>query len=120
MRGVCGERYHEVLLNSLGKEGLDNAIAESAYFFKDEVPAVQEWNFDAAQAARIHQPVLCLEGGAQPAHLATMASQISERTAELLKQTRIQVLPGVNHAMPLQDPASVAWAIAQFVAQAAR
>ena len=115
MRGVCGESYREIIEGRLGAAGAKNAIRESAYFFRDEVSAVLEFQFGAAEAARIRHPVLCLEGGSQPAHLKEMSRQISQRTVELLPQTDIVIVPNVNHALPLQDPEAVARAVASFV-----
>lgn len=115
MRGVCGEQYREVLQARLGAVGVENAIRESTYFFREEIRAVLEFKFDVAEAARIRQPVLCLEGGSQPEHLREMSGQISRRTVELLPQTRVAIIPDVNHALPLQDPEAVARAIASFV-----
>lgn len=115
MRGVCGDNYREILEERLGTAGIKEAIRESAYFFRDEVGAVLQFEFGTAQAAKIQQPVLCIEGGSQPAHLKAMSGQISRRTVELLPQTEVVVIPKVNHAMPLQDPAAVAEAIASFI-----
>lgn len=115
MRGVCGEHYREILESRLGAAGVRNAIRKSTYFFRDEFRAVAEFQFGAAEAARIRQPVLCIEGGSQPVHLKEMWGQISRRTAELLPQTEVVVIPHVNHAMPLQDPDAVARAVASFV-----
>jgi pimeloyl-ACP methyl ester carboxylesterase len=115
MRGVCGEEYREILEPRLGAAGVENAIRESTYFFRDEMRAVLEFEFDVADAARIRQPVLCLEGGSQPEHLKEMSGQISRRTVELLPQTDVVIIPDANHALPLQDPEAVARAIASFV-----
>jgi len=118
MKGVCGEGYREILEQRLGKSGLENAIRESAFFFQDEVQAVMEARFDPTDTARIKQPVLCLEGGAQPTPtIAQMSRQISERTVELLPQTQVVVIPSVNHALPLQDPEAVAHSIGSFLRQ---
>jgi pimeloyl-ACP methyl ester carboxylesterase len=45
MRGVCGESYRDVLADRLGSAGLDRAVRESAFFFRDKVPAVLESQF---------------------------------------------------------------------------
>jgi len=115
MRGVCGEGYREIIEGCLGATGFKNAIRESAFFFRDEISAVLESTFGSEQAAKIRQPVLCVEGGAQPAHLVLMSRQISERTGQLLPQTQVVIVPRVNHAMPLQDPEAVAQVITSFV-----
>lgn len=115
MRGVCGDDYRDAIEAHLGREGLENAVRESAFFFRDEIRAVLESQFGAAEAAVIRQPVLCVEGGAQPPHLVTMSHQVSERTAKWLPQAEIVVLPGVNHGLPLQDPEAVAHLVASFI-----
>ena len=74
-----------------------------------------ESQFGSAEAARIRHPVLCIEGGAQPPHLTSMSRQISERTVELLPQAEVIIIPGANHALPLQDPEAAAKAIASFI-----
>ena len=118
MKGVCGEGYREILEQRLGKSGLENAIRESAFFFRDEVRAVMEARFDPGDTSRIKQPVLCLEGGAQPnPTIARMSRQISNRTVELLPQAQVVVIPEVNHALPLQDPEAVARSITSFIRQ---
>jgi pimeloyl-ACP methyl ester carboxylesterase len=115
MRGVCGASYRSIIEARLGAGGVNKAIHESDYFFRDEVNAVREFQFGHEEAARIRQPVLCLEGGLQPAHIKEMSGQISRRTVELLPQTDVVIIPHVNHALPLQDPDAVARAIASFV-----
>ncbi len=117
MRGVCGDGYREILEARLGRVGFENAVRESAYFFRDEVRAVLESRFSPVEAAKISQPVLCVEGGAQPPHLAVMARQVTKRTVQFLPQTQVVVIPGVNHALPLQDPDAVAVVIASFLKQ---
>jgi len=117
MRGVCGDEYREALETRLGRDGLENAIRESEFFFRDEISAILESSFNREQAAGISQPVLCVEGGAQPPHLRLMSRQVTERTVQLLPQTQVSIIPGVNHALPLQDPEAVAQVIGAFVKQ---
>jgi pimeloyl-ACP methyl ester carboxylesterase len=115
MRGVCGDGYRKAIEARLGRAGLDNAIRESAFFFRDEARAIIEARFGPAEGAKIRQPVLCVEGGAQPPHLELMSHQVSERAVQLMPQTEIVIIPGVDHALPLQDPEAVARVIASFV-----
>jgi pimeloyl-ACP methyl ester carboxylesterase len=117
MRGVCGDGYRDIIEERFGTGGVEHAVRESAFFFKDEITAVLESTFGAAEAGTIRQPVLCVEGGAQPPHLMSMSRQISERTVQLLPQTQVVALASVNHALPLQDPEAVAQVIASFVAR---
>lgn len=117
MRAVSGDDYRRILERSLGKDGLEDAIRESEFFFRDEVPAIREWTLSPAEAARVRQPVLCIQGGAQPTHLTEMSRQISERVVQFFPQAQVLILPGVHHAMPLQDPAAVAAAASSFITQ---
>lgn len=64
LRGVGGEDLRGVLEGRLGREGYERAVRESAFFFRDEVPAVMESQFGEAEAGRVRQPVLVVEGGA--------------------------------------------------------
>ena len=57
MRIVCAADYRAVLDASLGPGGLPRWDHESTFFFTNEVPAFNDWAFDDAAAARIHQPV---------------------------------------------------------------
>jgi pimeloyl-ACP methyl ester carboxylesterase len=111
MRGVCGDEFRAVLEQSLGTTGADGAVRESAFFFRDEVPAVIESTFSAADAARIRCPVLVAEGADSPAPLAP---EITARAVELLPHAEVARIAGTNHLMPLQDPDAVARMIREF------
>ena len=116
MRGVCGEGYRSVLDRHFGATGLDQAISQSAFFFRDEVPAVLESTFSAADAARIRCPVLLAEGE-ESAVLGPLARQITEAATRLLPHAEIVRVAGTNHMMPLQDPDAVARVIQSFVSR---
>ena len=110
MRGVCGERYRSVLEQRLGENAVDEAIRQSAFFFRDETPAVLESTFGAADGARIHCPVLVAEGAAA----ALLAQQITALATRLLPHAEVARVAGTNHMMPLQDPEAVARLIHDF------
>jgi pimeloyl-ACP methyl ester carboxylesterase len=116
MRGVCGEHYRSVLEQRLGVNAVDEAIRQSAYFFRDEVPAVLESTFSPAQAARIRCPVLVAEG-ADSAVCGPLSQQVTALATELLPHAAVTRVAGTNHMMPLQDPDSVARLIQDFVNQ---
>jgi pimeloyl-ACP methyl ester carboxylesterase len=116
MRGVCGEHYRSVLEQRLGVNGVDEAIRQSAFFFRDEVPAVLESTFSPAQAARIRCPVLVVEGD-DSAVSGPLSRQITALATELLTHAAVRRVAGTNHMMPLQDPDSVARLIQDFVNQ---
>src|SRR5580700_5204929 len=72
------------------------ARAESAFFFADELPAVQEWVFGSSQAARITQPALVVLG-ADSAQLTPLVVETVQRLSAMLPHARSQVLPGCSH-----------------------
>ena len=113
--GVGGEDPRGVLEGRLGQEGYKRAVRESAFFFRDELPAVLESQFGEADAGRVRQPVLVVEGGAQPEHLVPMARQITARATELLPHAEVVTIAGVSHMMPLQNPDAVGRVISTFV-----
>jgi pimeloyl-ACP methyl ester carboxylesterase len=116
MRGVCGEHYRSVLEQRLGVNGVDDAIRQSAFFFRDEVPAVLESTFGAVDGARIHCPVLVAQG-ADGDPSSPLAQQITALATRLLPHAEVMSVAGTNHMMPLQDPDSVARLIQGFVSQ---
>ena len=52
MRGVCGDGYREIIEGRLGTTGFENAIRESAFFFRDEIGAVFESAFGPDQGRK--------------------------------------------------------------------
>ena len=117
LKGVAGENIREIIQAKLGKDGYERAIQESGFFFRDEMPAVLESKFGPGEGKRVTQPVLNIQGGAQPTHTVELARQITERTETLLPQTETVVIPGGGHALPLQAPDALGRAIAKFVRQ---
>jgi pimeloyl-ACP methyl ester carboxylesterase len=113
MRGIGGPGYLAVLTSQLGPAGLEAAQAESAFFFADELPAVREWVFGPAQAARVTQPALVVLGG-DSARLTPLVEETVQRLSAMLPRARTQTLPGCTHLMPLQQPASLARLITAF------
>ncbi len=116
MRGVCGDEHRAVTERSLGPGGYERAVRDAAFFFRDELPAVLESRFDAAEGARIRQPVLIVEGG-ESARLGPLSRQITALATTLLPHAEVVTIPGVNHQMPLQDPDAVGRVIATFARQ---
>jgi pimeloyl-ACP methyl ester carboxylesterase len=113
MRGVCGDGHRKVIEQSLGTPAYEQAVRESRFFFRDEVPAAMQWKFEAAEAARIRQPVLIVEGG-EGRKRGLLSQQVTERVMTLLPQAEFAMIEGVNHLMPLQDPDAVGRVIADF------
>ena len=112
MRGVCGDQSREIIERSLGRPGYEQAVRESAFFFRDEVPACMQWQFESVGA--ISQPVLVVEGG-EGRTLGLLSQQVTEWTAMLLPQAEVTLIEGTNHMLPLQDPDALGQALASFV-----
>jgi pimeloyl-ACP methyl ester carboxylesterase len=114
MRGVCGDEFRGVLERRLGSAGVERALRDSAFFFRDEVAAVLESTFSESEARRIHQPVLVVEG-ADSALLGPLSQQITALTRKLLPHAEVAMVAGTNHMMPLQDPDAIAGLVHSFV-----
>lgn len=103
MRGVCGEHYREVFERTLGVNGYSRAIAESAYFFRDEVPAAMQWQFGEEDARKVNCPVLLVEGAAGR-HEGLLSQQGTELAIKLFPRSEVALVDGCNHMLPLQSP----------------
>jgi len=93
--------------------GPAQAERDAATFFEAELPALQAWSFDAARAAGIGQPVLFLTGGESGPRFEAPGRFF----ASAVPQTEELTLPGLDHLLPLRDPARVAAATAAFLAR---
>jgi pimeloyl-ACP methyl ester carboxylesterase len=114
MRGIGGPGYPAAVTSQLGAGALDSARAESAFFFADELSAVQEWAFGSGHAAWITQPALVLLG-ANSAQLTPLMVETVQRLSAMLPHARTQTLPGCSHLMPLEQPAALARLITGFI-----
>jgi pimeloyl-ACP methyl ester carboxylesterase len=89
------------------------AVADAPTWFEQEVPGLRAWTFDAHEAQRITQPVLAVVGG-ESDKLWPRFGETQRRLLSSLPNVEGVVLPGVNHAMSIHDPAAVAAALAGF------
>jgi len=112
MHGVCGDHAREIMEHSLGRAGYDQAVRESSFFFRDEVPAAMQWQIGALDS--IVQPVLVVEGG-EGRTLGPLSQQVTERVTALFPQAEVALIEGTNHMVPLQDPDALGHVIARFV-----
>lgn len=117
MRAICGPESESVMTAQLGTGAIDIARSESAFFFADELPAVQEWVFGAEQAARVDQPALVVIGADSVDGTPLMAQTVA-RLAAMLPNARVQTVPRCGHLMPLQQPMALARLITEFTAGA--
>jgi pimeloyl-ACP methyl ester carboxylesterase len=91
--------------------GLRQLERDVATTFESDGAAVTKWSFGEEQARRIRQPMLFVRGA--------QGMPIYVERRRLLKswapQTEDVTLPGLNHALQMQDPKAVAEAIAAFL-----
>jgi pimeloyl-ACP methyl ester carboxylesterase len=111
LRGVGGDDYRSVLLDTIGEAALTEAERESAYFFADELPAVGAWQFGPSEAARIDVPVLVVHGARSKPWFAENTALL----ADMLPNARRLTLEGADHLAPLTHPADLTGVIADFV-----
>jgi pimeloyl-ACP methyl ester carboxylesterase len=113
MQGVCGDRSRDIIEQSLGRAAHGQAVRESSFFFRDEVPACLEWQFGSTETS-IRSPVLVLEGG-DGRKVGLLSRQVTEATSKLLPQAEVALIADTNHMLPLQDPDALGIAVARFV-----
>src|SRR5262245_2208234 len=87
------------------------AIKDADTFFGVELPGLTQWVFGETEASRIRRPVLSIVGGETEPLWVEVAAFL--RTS--LPYVEECEIDGVGHLLELQDPASVARAIADFV-----
>jgi pimeloyl-ACP methyl ester carboxylesterase len=116
LRGVAGPDYRAVLTARLGEDAFDRIVRDATFFFTNEIRAAGEWNLDPERASRITVPALLVTGGASAA-VTNAYDETATILAAMLPAGRHIVVPGLNHSMPVQDPARVARLVAEVVAQ---
>jgi pimeloyl-ACP methyl ester carboxylesterase len=114
LRGTCGPGYREAFVRQLGADGLAEAMSSSRHFFGRELPAFTAWTFGTREIASIRQPVLLVDG-AETVYFSPAYAQRNRALAGELPNADHVCVPGVTHAMPLQDPVAVARTIEGFV-----
>jgi pimeloyl-ACP methyl ester carboxylesterase len=116
MGSVCSPGYRDVFIQTLGTAGLEEAIRSSRYFFDHEIRALVGWDSDAAALETIDQPVLLVDGG-EGEKLNSPYRARNRALAARLPHAERTTLPGVSHAMPLENAALLARIVARFIAQ---
>lgn len=110
MRNTISPQWRDEV-ETLIPGAVDQSERDAATFFELEFPAVAAWSLDAETAQRVSGPVLNVIGTeTSPFHQAASAL-INER----IPQSETRRVPGVNHALHMQDSASVAAGIAHFL-----
>jgi pimeloyl-ACP methyl ester carboxylesterase len=111
MRGFVRPDYGDVIGKALGPQAFEGALASLDTLFQVEFPALQDWSFTPADAARIRQPVLLVLGGASLPYWR----QIDEQMRAWLPQAESFVLPGADHLLMVREPRLMAGALAGFL-----
>jgi pimeloyl-ACP methyl ester carboxylesterase len=88
----------------------EQALRDFGTFLEIEMPAAFAWQFSAADATRLKQPLLSILGLHSPAR----ARQVHEVLAAWIPQTQKLVLPNAEHAIAMMDPQGIAQALAEF------
>jgi pimeloyl-ACP methyl ester carboxylesterase len=101
-----GEDWRTLALRVPG--GPDQVMADVDTVYTTEVPAMTGWTFGQAQADRIKQPITYITGGGGHGASRTQFKQWMPRIEEV-------IIPGVTHAMLMQNPKAVSEAIAAFL-----
>jgi pimeloyl-ACP methyl ester carboxylesterase len=109
MTGVCGPDWADVTRRRLGDAALDRVVRDARFFFADEIVAAMEWPIDETIAARVTAPTTLVYGAAPATHAH---EETTRQLAAWVPGAELVALPGVGHAMPLEDPAAVAQLIA--------
>jgi pimeloyl-ACP methyl ester carboxylesterase len=115
MRGVCGAGYREVLDQAL-PGAFDQAVADAATFFGQELPAVRGWSFGQQEASRVTQPALAVLG-ARSREVTSVFDQRHELLLAWLPNVEPFVLPDATHLLHVQNPRGMAEGLAAFFAR---
>jgi pimeloyl-ACP methyl ester carboxylesterase len=113
LQAVGGPEYRNIVERTLGASALEQVQTDVDTFFQVEGPSVVTWQFGAAEAARVPQPVLLLVGrDSWPVY-----HEGHQRLLEWLPRVEGLVVPGANHLLPLQQPQRLAESLADFFAR---
>jgi pimeloyl-ACP methyl ester carboxylesterase len=111
---VCSVGYREVLAQTLGAEGLKASILSGRYLFDHEISALAGWNSDAAHIETLTPPALLVDG-AEGERLNSPYRARNAALARRLPHSERLTVPGVSHAMPLENPELIAMTIVDFI-----
>src|SRR4029450_37029 len=107
---VAGADYRTVFDQTLPPGYFERCVADVPTFFQYDGPALQQWTFTRAEAARITQPVLNMRG----ANTQPYFREIYETIQTWLPQAENFVLPNATHTMLQTNPSGAADRLADF------
>jgi pimeloyl-ACP methyl ester carboxylesterase len=114
MCAVAGPDYRAIAERML-PGAFDQAVEDADTFFGQELPAIQQWQFSAAEGARITQPVLLVIGG-RSCEVSPVWQQRQDLLTTWLSNAEPFVLDGATHMLHLQNTRGMAERLATFFA----
>jgi pimeloyl-ACP methyl ester carboxylesterase len=112
MRAVAGPGYREVADRAL-PGAFDQAVRDADTFFGQELPAVRQWTFGPAEAARIKQPVLLVMGG-RSHEVSPVWQQRQDLLITWMSNAEPYVLDGATHMLHLENARGLAERLGAF------
>lgn len=113
LTAVVGADYRQALDKFLPPGAFELAVTDIDTFFQVEMPALQQWRFNAGDARRIQQPVLAVVGE----QTDPVFSEGHEVLKQWLPQAEEWVVPQATHGLQDMNPSSVADGLATFLAK---
>lgn len=112
LRGTCGEHAHAILERVL-PGAIQQALADAATFFEQELPALRAWSFGPDTARQVTQPVLAVIGDESDSRF----HQRHKLLLDWLPNVEPFALPNAGHLLFLQNPRGMATGLAAFLAR---
>ncbi|MER6007361.1 alpha/beta hydrolase [Nonomuraea angiospora] len=112
MTGVCGPAYRQAMTEALGADLVFQAEDRCRYLFTDEIPALGAWTFTPEAVARLHPPVILIQGSASPPPFHRLIA----RLATLIPGATTATIAGGDHLYPFTAPKDLAKLITNLCA----
>jgi len=114
MRAVAGPGYRAVADRTL-PGAFSQAVADADTFFGQELPALRQWVFGEAEAARVEQPVLLVMGG-RSHEVSPVWQQRQDLLTAWMDHAEPFVLDGATHMLHLENARGLAERLDAFFA----
>jgi pimeloyl-ACP methyl ester carboxylesterase len=114
MRAVSGPGYRATADRAL-PGAFDQAVADADTFFGQELPAIRQWTFGPAEAARIKQPVLLVMGG-KSHEVSPVWQQRQDLLTTWMGHAEPFVLDRATHMLHLENARGLAERLGAFFA----
>jgi 3-oxoadipate enol-lactonase len=111
-RGIGGPEWKAQVARTV-PGGSEQAEADARTFFEIELPALADWQFDAARAAEIRQPILFVLGSES----ASMFQEAKALIHTWFPHAEDHVVPGATHLLQMQSPRDVAEGLSGFLSR---